>query len=72
MGKNIFYGTKITKIGETNDKITARGGLPLFLRYVENIGLYKLMTGTLISLFVSNGEGLRAAVVAALITRNAK
>ena len=52
-------GTKITKIGETNDKITARGGLPLFLRYVENIGLYKLMTGTLISLFVSNGKGLQ-------------
>lgn len=52
-------GTKITKIGITNDKITARGGLPLFLRYIQNIGLYKLMNSTLISLLVSSGKGLQ-------------
>jgi hypothetical protein len=52
-------GTKITKIGVTNDKITARGGLPLFLRYIENIGLYKVMSSTLLSLLVSSGKGLQ-------------
>ena len=52
-------GNRITKIGVTNDKITARGGLPLFLRYIENIGLYKLISGTLLSLIVSNGKGLQ-------------
>jgi hypothetical protein len=52
-------GTKITKIGVTNDKISARGGLPLFLRYIENIGLYKLISSTLITLLVSNGKGLQ-------------
>jgi len=28
-------GTKITKIGITNDKISARWGLLLFLRFIE-------------------------------------
>ena len=52
-------GTKITKIGVTNNKIAARGGLPLFLRYIENIGLYKLISSTLLSLLVSSGKGLQ-------------
>lgn len=52
-------GTKITKIGVTNDKITARGGLPLFLRYIENIGLYKVISSTLMSLIVNSGKGLQ-------------
>ena len=52
-------GTKITKIGVTNDKITARGGLPLYLRYIENIGLYKLISSTLLSLIVKGGKGLQ-------------
>ena len=33
---------KITKIEITNDKISGRGGLALFLRYVEQIGFYPL------------------------------
>jgi len=52
-------GTKITKIGVTNDKISARGGLPFFLRYIENIGLYKVISSTVISLLSINGKGLR-------------
>ena len=32
-------GTKITKIGVTNEKISARGGLYLILRYIEKTGL---------------------------------
>lgn len=52
-------GTKITKIGVTNDKISARGGLVFFLRYIENIGLYKLISNMLISLLFINSKGLR-------------
>ena len=36
--KNEF---RIDKIGITNDKITGRGGLAFFLRYVEQTGFYK-------------------------------
>lgn len=52
-------GTKITKIGVTNDKISGRGGLPLFLRYIEKIGLYGLISSTILSLLVTNNKGLR-------------
>lgn len=52
-------GTKITKIGITNDKISARGGLPLFLRYVQQIGLYKLISGMFQELLVTNNKGLQ-------------
>ena len=34
---------KITKIGITTDKISSRGGLTPFLRYVENIGTYSII-----------------------------
>lgn len=51
-------GTKITKIGITNDKISARGGLPLFLRYVRQIGLYKLISGVLAGIISANNKGL--------------
>jgi len=54
-----FMSTKITKIGLTNDKISARGGLPLFLRYVEQIGLYRLISGTINSLLFKNRKGLQ-------------
>jgi len=40
-------GLKITKIGITNDKISARGGLTLFLRYFEKIGGYNLLSSTI-------------------------
>ena len=52
-------GTKITKIGVTNDKISARGGLPLFLRYIENIGLYGLILRRIASLLLINKKGLQ-------------
>jgi len=54
-----FMSTKITKIGLTNDKISARGGLPLFLRYIEQIGLYRLISGTINSLLSKNSKGLQ-------------
>ncbi|HZJ21427.1 MAG TPA: IS1380 family transposase [Pricia sp.] len=50
---------KITKIGVTNDKISARGGLALFLRYVEGTGLYALMSGKLSPLVPQGNKGLR-------------
>lgn len=49
---------KITKIGITNDKISARGGLPLFLRYTEQIGLFKLISGIVLPLIFKNNKGL--------------
>ncbi|MBA7577468.1 hypothetical protein ES708_19321 [subsurface metagenome] len=52
-------GIKITKIGVTSDKISARGGLPLFLRYIERIGLYKLISSNVLSLVTKNGKGLQ-------------
>lgn len=52
-------GAKITKIGVTSDKISGRGGLPLFLRYIEKTGLYTLITGTILSLLVTNKKGLQ-------------
>ncbi|MDF1550751.1 MAG: hypothetical protein P1P88_23210 [Bacteroidales bacterium] len=52
-------GSKITKIGITNDKISARGGLPLIMRYIERIGLYVLIFSTISSLFLKNKKGLQ-------------
>lgn len=52
-------GTKITKISVTNDKISARGGLPLFLRYIENIGLYNLIISNLINIILFTKKGLQ-------------
>jgi len=51
--------TKITKIDITNDKISARGGLPLFLRYVEKIGFYRLIEGTILSMVLRSNKGLQ-------------
>ena len=36
--------TKISKISVTDEKISSRGGLSLFLRYIENIKLYELIS----------------------------
>jgi hypothetical protein len=52
-------GIKITKIGITNDKISSRGGLPFFLRYIENIGLYELISNMVVSLLSINRKGLQ-------------
>jgi hypothetical protein len=51
-------GNKITKIGITNNKISGRGGLSLFLRYIESVGLYDLISCTIISLLATSGKGL--------------
>jgi len=54
-----FMNSNITKIGVTNDKITARGGLPLFLRYIERIDLYMLISHKLLPSVVIHGKGLK-------------
>ncbi len=54
-----FMGTNITKIGITNDKISARGGLPLFLRYVEKTGFFSLVSGIMFSWIVRSKKGLQ-------------
>jgi len=55
----LFMGTKITKIGITNDKISARGGLTLFLRYIEQVGLYNLISGIMRPILVKKAKGLQ-------------
>lgn len=52
-------GTKITNIGITSDKISARGGVSLFLRYIEKIKLYGLISNFFPSAFSSNSKGLQ-------------
>ena len=54
-----FMATKITKIGITNDKISGRGGLPLFLRYVQQTGFYGLIMGMFFSLISKSKKGLQ-------------
>jgi hypothetical protein len=51
--------SKITKIDITNDKITARGGLPLFLRYVEKTGLYSLISNKIVPSIILHKKGLK-------------
>jgi hypothetical protein len=51
--------SKITKLGVTNDKISARGGTPLYLRYIQNIKLFGLMSVHFNSLLVINSKGLQ-------------
>lgn len=51
--------SKITKIGVTNDKISARGGISLFLRYIQNIKLFGLISATLIPFILLSGKGLQ-------------
>jgi len=52
-------GTKITKISVTNDKISARGGLTLFLRYIEQIKAYNLILSILLPKLKTSGKGLQ-------------
>jgi len=49
--------TKISKVEVTNDKISGRGGLFFFLRYVENIRFYTLIANRFAFLKTS-GKGL--------------
>ena len=57
--KPSHMAAKITKIGITNDKISGRGGLSFFLRYVERIGLYGLISNTIFSLILQGNKGLQ-------------
>ncbi len=50
--------TKITKIRATNDKISSRGGLALFLRYIANIKLYELIASVFLLKIIFGGKGL--------------
>lgn len=52
-------GTKITKIGITKDKISARGGLSLFLRYIEGIKLYGVISKAFLPYISIGGKGLQ-------------
>jgi len=51
--------SKITKLGVTNDKISARGGISLYLRYIQNIKLFGLMSVNLVPFIFLSGKGLR-------------
>ncbi len=51
--------TKITKIGITNDKISARGGLAIFLRYIEQTRLYNLILEAMLPFLIKNNKGLQ-------------
>jgi hypothetical protein len=52
--------SKITKISSTSEKISGRGGLSLFMRYVKNIGLYELFFKTVLPVLPrSNNKGLQ-------------
>ena len=52
-------GTKINKIKVSDEKLSSRGGLSLILRYVENIKLYELITGTILLKVVFFSKGLQ-------------
>ena len=51
--------TKVTKIELTNDKITGRGGLIFFLRYIEQTNLYQLLSLFIDSKLPANHKGLQ-------------
>lgn len=52
-------GTKIAKIEVTNDKISGRGGLSFFLRYMDRTNLYPLLTYFLGKELIASHKGLR-------------
>ncbi len=44
MNKNAFKSKcKINKIDVTNDKLTGRGGMALFAKYLSNVETYPLL-----------------------------
>ena len=52
--------SKITKISSTSEKISGRGGLSLFMRYVQQISLYELFFKTVLPVLPrSNNKGLQ-------------
>jgi len=57
--KLFFMSAKITKISSTNDKLSARGGISLFLRYIEHTGLYVLISNSIFSFLIKSSKGLK-------------
>jgi hypothetical protein len=51
--------SKITKLAITKDKISARGGVSLYLRYIQNIKLYGLIAVHLSSSLLISSKGLQ-------------
>lgn len=51
--------TKITKIEGTNDKISGRGGISFFLRYIEKTNLYQLISFHIGLELIENHKGLK-------------
>lgn len=51
--------TKITKIGITKDKISGRGGITFFLRYVDSLRMYNIIASIFSSLFIVGAKGLK-------------
>lgn len=46
MNKNEFKSKcKIKKVGITNDTLTSRGGMALFVKYLSNVEIYPLLSG---------------------------
>lgn len=52
-------GTKITKIGVTNDKISGRGGLAIFLRYIAKTRLNSLISNIFLAKVKVHSKGLQ-------------
>ncbi len=52
-------GLKISKIGITNEKISGRGGLSLFLRYFDKIGGYDVLSSTMLEFISNSKKGLQ-------------
>ncbi len=50
---------KLTKISIPNQKISGRGGITLFLRYVEQTKCYEVITFVLNRLHLFNTKGLQ-------------
>lgn len=50
---------KITKISATKQKISGRGGISFFLRYVENTGFYKLTAFGFLNINIFSHKGLQ-------------
>lgn len=51
--------TKVTKISVSDEKISSRGGLLLFLRYIEGIQLYQLISNFVVLKITFSNKGLQ-------------
>jgi len=52
-------GLKMLKIGITNEKISGRGGLSLFLRYFDKKGGYNVLSSTMLQSIPNCKKGLQ-------------